>query len=182
MKCLMHNIPLVCHRAACRGEAKSKRKPKSSLKTATGRQPEGQQDAREGEAMIYKRGGVYWFRFRWTVKGENDSNMNYLTRKSARATNKKDAGDTENEHKRALRLGMMHPSDPWPAPEKQAPQVPTVRSSQSNSWLMSKCRKRPEQSAFTRFARSRLAVSCLGRCRSDRRDRGADRQVCAVAA
>ena len=40
---------------------------------------------------------------------------------------KKDAGDAENEHKRALRLGMIHPADPWPAPEKQAPQVPTLR-------------------------------------------------------
>ena len=77
--------------------------------------------------MIYKRGGVYWYKFRWTVKGENDANVNYLIRKSARATNKKDAGDAENEHKRALRLGMIHPADPWPTPEKQAPQVPTLR-------------------------------------------------------
>ena len=77
--------------------------------------------------MIYKRGGVYWYKFRWTVKGENDSNVNYLIRKSARATNKKDAGDAENEHKRALRLGMIHPADPWPAPQEQAPQVPTLR-------------------------------------------------------
>jgi integrase len=77
--------------------------------------------------MIYKRGGVYWYKFRWTVKDENDLNVNYLIRKSARATNKKDAGDAENEHKRALRLGTIHPADPWPAPEKQAPQVPTLR-------------------------------------------------------
>ena len=77
--------------------------------------------------MTYKRGGVYWYKFRWTVKGENGTNVNYLIRKSARATNKKDADQAEGEHKRALRLGTGHPADPWPAPEKQPPQVPTLR-------------------------------------------------------
>ena len=77
--------------------------------------------------MIYKRGGVYWYKFRWTVKGDNGERISYLIRKSARATNQKDAGDAQSEHKRALRRGEIHPSDPWPAPKPQAPQVPTLR-------------------------------------------------------
>jgi integrase len=92
-----------------------------------GRASEGQQNTEKGEAMIYKRGGVYWYKFRWSVKGEDGTNDNYVIRKSARATNKKAAGEAEDEHKRALRLGSIHPADPWPAPKLQAPQVPTLR-------------------------------------------------------
>ena len=32
----------------------------------------------------------------------------------------KEAGEAENEHKRALRLGEIHPSDPWPKPTRHA--------------------------------------------------------------
>jgi integrase len=77
--------------------------------------------------VIYKRGGVYWYKFRWTVKGEDGARINYLIRKSARATNQKDAGNAESEHKRALRLGEIHPLDPWPKAKLQTPQVPTLR-------------------------------------------------------
>jgi integrase len=77
--------------------------------------------------MLYKRGGVYWYKFRWTVKVEDGRNENYLIRKSAHTANGKKARDVEEEHRRALRLGMIHPADPWPTPKPQAPQVPTLR-------------------------------------------------------
>ena len=77
--------------------------------------------------MLYKRGGVYWYKFHWSIKGENGKRESYLIRKSARTGNKKKAGEVQDEHKRALRLGQIHPADPWPAPKPKAPQVPTVR-------------------------------------------------------
>lgn len=77
--------------------------------------------------MLYRRGGVYWYKFHWTLKHENGTRENFLIRKSARTGNKKKAGEVEDEHRRALRLGQIHPADPWPAPKPQAPQVPTVR-------------------------------------------------------
>jgi integrase len=39
---------------------------------------------------------------------------------SARTPNKQDAKDAEDEHRRALRLGQIHPNDPWPAPKASA--------------------------------------------------------------
>lgn len=80
--------------------------------------------------MLYKRGGVCWYKFRWTIKGENGERESYLIRKSAKTANKKRAGEVEDEHRRALRLGQIHPADPWPAPQPQVPRVPTVREFQ----------------------------------------------------
>ena len=84
--------------------------------------------------MIYKRGGVYWYKFRWTVKDAEGTSQNFRIRKSARTGNLKHAREAEEEHRRALRLGDIHPSDPWPAPKPKAPQVPTV-SEFSNQFL-----------------------------------------------
>jgi integrase len=77
--------------------------------------------------MLYKRGGVYWYKFHWSVKSDDGTRESFLIRKSARTGNKKKAGEAEDEHRRALRLGQIHPADPWPAPKPKAPQVPTVR-------------------------------------------------------
>jgi len=43
--------------------------------------------------------------------------------KSARAKNRDDARDAEDEHRRALRLGQIHPRDPWPQPTTSAPPI-----------------------------------------------------------
>ena len=40
-----------------------------------------------------------------------------------RRTSGKTAEDAENEHRRALRLGEIHPNDPWPKPAASAPPV-----------------------------------------------------------
>jgi hypothetical protein len=39
----------------------------------------------------------------------------------------KRAREAEEEHRRALRLGLVHPAEPWPRPKPQTPQVPTLR-------------------------------------------------------
>ena len=77
--------------------------------------------------MTYKRGGVYWYKFRWTVKLQGGTKESHLVRKSARTSNVKRAREVEEEHRRALRLGTIHPADPWPKPTPQTPQVPTLR-------------------------------------------------------
>jgi integrase len=71
--------------------------------------------------MLYKRGGIYWYKFHWSVKSDDGTREGFLIRKSARTGNKKKAGEAEDEHRRALRLGQIHPADPWPAPKPQAP-------------------------------------------------------------
>jgi len=77
--------------------------------------------------MTYKRGGVYWYKFRWTLKQPDGPSENYLVRKSARTNNIKRAREVEEEHRRALRLGLVHPADPWPKKKPQAREIPTLR-------------------------------------------------------
>jgi integrase len=77
--------------------------------------------------MIYKRGAVYWYKFRWTLKLLEGIREHYLIRKSARTANLKRAREVEEEHRRALRLGLVHPAEPWPKPRAHSPQVPTLR-------------------------------------------------------
>src|SRR4051812_17033181 len=64
-----------------------------------------EEDWVEGETMTYKRGGVYWYKFRWTLKLEGGIKESYLLRKSARTSNVKRAREVEEEHRRALRMG-----------------------------------------------------------------------------
>jgi integrase len=64
--------------------------------------------------MLYKRGKVYWYNFRWTIKNADGENESFRIVKSAKTQNKNAAKDVEEEHRRALRLGEIHPNDPWP--------------------------------------------------------------------
>ena len=64
--------------------------------------------------MLYKRGKVYWYNFRWTIKNADGENESFRIVKSAKTQNKSAAKDVEEEHRRALRLGEIHPNDPWP--------------------------------------------------------------------
>jgi integrase len=77
--------------------------------------------------MTYKRGATYWYKFRWTIKLQDGTRENYLVRKSAKTGSVKKAREVEEEHHRALRLGLIHPADPWPEPEPKSPEVPTFR-------------------------------------------------------
>ena len=76
--------------------------------------------------MVYKRGKRYWYNFRWTLKNADGTKESFRIVKSARAKNRDDAKDAEDEHRRALRLGEIHPRDPWPQPTTSA--VPTFRA------------------------------------------------------
>jgi integrase len=73
--------------------------------------------------MIYKRGRAYWYNFRWTITNAEGRKESYRIVKSARAKNREDAKDAENDHRRALRLGQIHPRDPWPKVTSSAPPV-----------------------------------------------------------
>ena len=73
--------------------------------------------------MIYRRGKVYWYNFRWSLKHDDGTVESFRIRQSAKTHKRKDAEDAENEHKRALRLGEIHPNDPWPRPAASAPPV-----------------------------------------------------------
>jgi integrase len=73
--------------------------------------------------MIYKRGKAYWYNFRWTIRNADGTKESFRIVKSAKATNRDDAKDAEDEHRRALRLGEIHPRDPWPQPTTSAPPI-----------------------------------------------------------
>ena len=73
--------------------------------------------------MIYKRGKAYSYNFRWSIRHEDGTVENFCIRQSAKTHKRKEAEDAENEHKRALRLGEIHPNDPWPKPAASAPPV-----------------------------------------------------------
>jgi len=73
--------------------------------------------------MIYKRGKVYWYNFRWSLKKEDGTLESFRIVKSAKTTNKVDAKNVEEEHRRALRLGEIHPNDPWPKPATIGPPI-----------------------------------------------------------
>jgi integrase len=73
--------------------------------------------------MVYKRGNSLWYKFRWTVKHEDGTKEEFMIRRLAKVRNRKDAGDVEREHRRALSLGHVHPTDPWPKAVTIAPPV-----------------------------------------------------------
>jgi hypothetical protein len=62
--------------------------------------------------MLYKRGKVYWYNFRWSIKQADGTVESFRIRQSAKTQNRNDAKDVEEEHRRALRLGEIHPNDP----------------------------------------------------------------------
>lgn len=64
--------------------------------------------------MLYKRGKVYWYNFRWSIKQADGTVESFRIRQSAKTQNKGTAKNVEEEHRRALRLGEIHPNDPWP--------------------------------------------------------------------
>jgi len=73
--------------------------------------------------MLYKRGKVYWYNFRWSMKQADGTVENFRIRQTAKTQNKNDAKNVEDEHRRALRLGEIHPNDPWPKAATSAPPV-----------------------------------------------------------
>jgi hypothetical protein len=74
--------------------------------------------------MIYQRGQTYWYKFNWSIKQRDGSSKSFIIRKSARTKVSSEAEEVEREHRRALRLGEIHPSDAWPKPP--TPEAPLV--------------------------------------------------------
>lgn len=106
--------------------------------------------------MTYKRGGVYWYKFRWTVKGAGGVKESHTIRKSARTANLKRAREVEEEHRRALRLGQIHPADHWPAPKMQVPQVPTLREFTKQFLNFVEVQKKPGTKRFYTICSNRV--------------------------
>jgi integrase len=106
--------------------------------------------------MTYKRGGVYWYKFRWTLKAQDGLSENYLIRKSARTSNVKRAREAEEEHRRALRLGLVHPAEPWPKPKPQTPQVPTLREFTKQFFAYVAVQRKSGTARFYRVCANRL--------------------------
>jgi integrase len=111
----------------CEVEAQGRR---IARERQTGWKAEGQQKQTEIQngkqsegSVIYKRGKTYWYNFRWTIRNADGTNDSFRIVKSARTRNRNDANDVEDEHRRALRLGEIHPNDPWPKPTASAPPV-----------------------------------------------------------
>ena len=73
--------------------------------------------------MLYKRGKTWCYNFRWSLRNPDGSTESFRIRQSAKAGNKQDAKEAEDEHRRALRLGEIHPRDPWPKPSVNAPPI-----------------------------------------------------------
>ncbi len=73
--------------------------------------------------MLYKRGKVYWYNFRWSTKQAVGTVESFRIRQSAKTQNKHAAKDVEEEHRRALTLGQIHPNDPWPKAATIGPPV-----------------------------------------------------------
>lgn len=78
---------------------------------------------------VFKRGGSdYWYAFRWTLRYPDGHSESFRIQRSAKTHNKQVATDAMNEHRRALRLGEVHPSEPWPKPALPKPAVSTLRT------------------------------------------------------
>ncbi len=73
--------------------------------------------------MLYRRGKLWAYNFRWSLRNADGSVESFRIRQSAKTANKQDAKDAEDEHRRALRLGEIHPRDPWPKPTAVAPPI-----------------------------------------------------------
>jgi hypothetical protein len=75
--------------------------------------------------MIYKRGQTYWYKFNWSIRQRDRTSKSFLVRRSARTKLATEAEEVEHEHRRAIRLGEVHPLDPWPKP--LAPEAPMLK-------------------------------------------------------
>jgi len=75
--------------------------------------------------MIYKRGQTFWYKFNWSIRQRDGTLKSFLVRRSARTKVAMEAEEVEHEHRRAIRLGEVHPLDPWPKPP--APEAPLLR-------------------------------------------------------
>jgi integrase len=75
--------------------------------------------------MVYLRGKVYWYCIKTTRTEPDGERREYRVRRPAHTARRREAEDVEREHRRALRLGLAHPLDPWPP--AAPPQAPSLK-------------------------------------------------------
>ena len=76
-------------------------------------------------SMVYLRGKVYWYRIKITRTEADGERREYVVDRSAHTRRRRQAEELEDEHRRALRLGQVHPLAPWPP--AAPPQAPTLK-------------------------------------------------------
>src|SRR5215472_7782880 len=123
-------------------------------KRQVGWKAQSQQKPESEARLIYKRGKTYWYNFRWTVRNPDETNESFRIVKSAKTQNKGDAKDVEDEHRRALRLGEIHPRDPWPKVTATAP--PVFRSFSKEFLQYAKTHTKPGTHRFYESCLERL--------------------------
>jgi integrase len=76
---------------------------------------------------IYPRGNVYWYKFQGTLKHPDGRREPYQIIESAHTSDRQEAEDRRDEHRRAIRDGKVHPNDSWPPPKPEEPKTTTLR-------------------------------------------------------
>lgn len=107
--------------------------------------------------MIYQRGHTYWYKLTWRIKDRDGSSRSFLIRRSARTKVAAEAEEVEHEHRRALRLGEVHPLDPWPKPP--TPEAPLLRDFSTRFLEYTKLHVKESSFAFYAAAVSRFLAS-----------------------
>ena len=78
--------------------------------------------------MLVKRGTVWHYNFRTSLRHKDGTVETFRIRQSAKTGKRKDAEIVEGNHKAALRNGEIHPLDPWPKPEAAASAAPLFKN------------------------------------------------------
>lgn len=105
--------------------------------------------------MVYKRGDVWWYRFKWSGTNEQGKMQTFVIRRSAKTANRNKARTVRDEHRHALRIGEVHPLDQWPKLKPQEKQVPTLREFMPR-FLKAATEKRPGTYAFYKSCTANL--------------------------
>lgn len=94
------------------------------------------------------RKASYSYRFMWTVRNAEGTSESFTIRRVAKgATTIEAAREAADEHRRALRLGLVHPKDPWP-PAK-APEAPAITFRQMGARFLEHVKvKKPRSAGF----------------------------------
>ncbi len=104
--------------------------------------------------MIFKRGRTYWYKFSWSIKQRDGTSRSFLIRRSARTKLPIEAEEVEHEDRRAIRLGEIHPLDPWPKPP--TPEAPLLREFSTRFLEHARLHVKESSFAFYTAAVSRL--------------------------
>jgi len=103
---------------------------------------------------LYKRGRVWWYKFKFTLKHADGRREYFELQRSAHTRNRRKASAREDAHRDALNEGRVHPVDPWP-PVQKRPRTPTLREFSGEFLKHVRLHKKASTAAFYQ--------GCLGR-------------------